>query len=66
MEIKDDTWSVLSRYKMLEDKINELRAQAILTLPPSDDINEALLEADEELKRLRSWIELNFELKKVD
>ncbi len=62
----DDLWAALTRYKMLEDKINDLKRQAWMNFPPTDDIDEMFAEAEEEMAQLKVWIDTNFEVKKVD
>lgn len=62
----DDTWEMLLKYKALEDRIKDLRTQAWVSLAPSDDIENLLLEAEDELEKLKAWIELNYEAKRVD
>lgn len=60
------TWLVLTKYKMLSDRVNELKTKAWAELPPSDEIEESIMEAEAELSRLKAWIDLNFEAKKMD
>ena len=62
----DDAWVALTRYKLLEDRVKELRTKAWVNLPPSDDIEQALEEAEGELIQLKAWIDINFKLKKID
>lgn len=62
----DDAWQALTRYKMLEERVVELRTRAWMNFPPTADIDEALDEAEEELANLKAWIELNFETMKAD
>lgn len=61
-----NTWAILTKYKMLVDKVNDLRTKAWLDLPPSEDVEMALKEAEEELAKLKAWIEINFETQKWD
>lgn len=63
---KHNTWSVLTKYKMLSDKVSELRTKAWLDLPSNEDIQDSLHEAEEELSKLKTWIEMNFEVKRAD
>lgn len=61
-----DTWIALAKYKMLSDRVNELKMRAWLELPPSEDIQVALEEAEAELEKFKVWIDLNYETKKLD
>ena len=63
---KHNTWLVLTKYKMLSDRVNDLRTKAWLELPPTDDVQTSLDEAEQELNKLKAWIDLNFEMKKLD
>ena len=61
-----NTWTILTKYKMLVDKVNELKTKAWVELPESEDVNIALQEAEDELTKLKAWIDVNFETKKLD
>ena len=62
----EDAWAALTRYKFLEDKVKELRRKAWMNLPPMQDIEVALDEAESELAQLRAWIEVNYDTKRFD
>lgn len=62
----NDTWAVLTQYKFLEEKIEELREEAAAFFPPSQDIEESLQEAELELEKLKMWINTNFPTHKAD
>lgn len=62
----DKTWEVLTRYKLLEERVNSLRSQANQGFPMSGDVNRLLYEAEAELKKLKVWIDINYKAKKWD
>ena len=64
--VTHQTWLVLTKYKILSDRVNELKTKAWAELPPSEEIEESISEAEEELSKLKAWIDLNFEAKKLD
>jgi len=62
----DDAWSALTRYKLLVEKVNELKKEVWRELPAEVDAVTSLQDAEEELGKLRAWIEINYEVKRWD
>lgn len=62
----NDAWIALTKYKMLSDKVNELKRRAWSDLPDEIDIDESINEAERELMKLKAWIEMHYEMKKLD
>lgn len=62
----DDAWVALTKYKFLLDKVNELKRRVWSELPPEVDVGSSIQEAEEELLKLKAWIELHYEMKKMD
>lgn len=64
--MNDDTWAALLKYKIAEDKLNELKLKVWENIPLSADIELSLREAEEDLEELRALIELNYGPMKLD
>jgi|OM-RGC.v1.035154493 hypothetical protein len=61
-----NTWAILTKYKMLADRVNELKTKAWLEVPGTPDIQDSIDEAEAELAELKAWIDFNFETQKLD
>lgn len=57
----DEAWQAKVRYKLLEDKLTELKKNAWANFPADDDIFKTLGGAERELESLKAWIEINFQ-----
>lgn len=62
----NEAWEAWAQYKMLADKINELKMQVWRDLPVNEEIEISIAEAEDELAKLKAWIEINFETQKLD
>lgn len=62
----NENWDALIKYKRLNDRLNELKLRAWLDLPPSQDIQLAIEEAEIELEKYKAWIDFNFKQNKAD
>lgn len=62
----NDTWVALTKYKMLSERVTELKIRAWMDTPHAEDVQTALQEAEVELERFKAWIDLNYEAKKLD
>lgn len=62
----DDIWTQLIRYKMAEDRLNELKRSIWENLPFDGDVMVSIEEAEMDLAEIKQFIELNNPIKKVD
>lgn len=62
----DDLWTQLVRYKLAEDKLNELKKKVWENLPFDADTKVTMEAAEKELEELKNFIELNGPISKMD
>lgn len=62
----NDAWTAWTKYKYLEDKIKDLKRQAWQDFPGDMSVEVSLGEAEEELARLKAWIEMTYQTKRID
>lgn len=62
----NDTWIMLSRYKVLSERVNELRLRAWMEANDSEEFQTVIDEAELELSKLKAWIDLNTQAQKLD
>ena len=64
--MNEDTWAALLKYKLADEKLNELNLKVWENIPLSAEIELSLREAEEDLEELRALIELNHGPMKLD
>ncbi|MFC1749926.1 hypothetical protein ACFL2V_14090 [Pseudomonadota bacterium] len=62
----NDAWVALTKYKLLSEKVNALKKQAFSELPAEIDVEESIRDAEEELMKLKAWIDMHYEMKRAD
>lgn len=62
----DDAWAALAKYKYLADKVKDLKRQAWKDFPGDNSVEISIGEAEEELAKLKVWIEMTYETKRMD
>lgn len=62
----DEAWAALNRYKYLADKVEELKRKIWQELPDEAAMQESLRDAEQELAMLKGWIEMHYEVKRLD
>jgi hypothetical protein len=61
-----DTWAALTKYKLLSDRVKELKTEIWMKLPADLEAEVYVNELEDELKELKAWIELNYDTKRAD
>jgi len=60
----DDIWAQLVRYKMAEEKLNDLKLKVWRSLPFDGDVRVSMEEAEDDLADIKQMIEINGPVKK--
>lgn len=62
----DDIWAQLVRYKMAEERLNEMKRRVWESLPFDGEVRVNLEEAEEDLAEIKQMIEINGPVKRAD
>ncbi len=62
----DEAWEALARYKFLAEQLKDLKRELWMDLFWCEEAELSLSEAEEELDRLKLYINMNYEVRRVD
>jgi len=62
----EEAWEALARYKFLAEQLKELKRELWMDLFWCEEAELSLSEAEEELDKLKLYINMNYEVRRVD